>query len=97
MEKEGSVYILGSSTKVLYIGVTSNLLKRIYEHKNHLISGFTDRYNITDLLYYETGGDMYSAIEREKQIKGWRRKKKLQLIESINPYYQDLAESWYED
>ncbi|MCF7905858.1 GIY-YIG nuclease family protein [Candidatus Gracilibacteria bacterium] len=97
MEKQGSVYILGSETKVLYVGVTSDLQKRIYEHKNHLVPGFTDRYNVTKLLYYETGGDMYSTIEREKQIKGWLRKKKLELIETQNPYYKDLAEDWYED
>ncbi|MCF7918002.1 GIY-YIG nuclease family protein, partial [Candidatus Gracilibacteria bacterium] len=96
MEKQGFVYIMGSATLVLYVGVTSDLEKRVWEHKSHSVSGFTDRYNITKLLYYESGGDMYGAITREKQIKGWLRKKKLALIETINPYYKDLAGDWYD-
>ena len=78
----------------LYTGVTSNLTKRVYEHKNHLVKGFTDRYNITRLVYYELTGDVRAAITREKQIKGWLRKKKITLIESMNPEWRDLAEDW---
>lgn len=87
---------MGSETLVLYIGVTSDLEKRVWEHKKHIVPGFTERYNITKLLYYESGGDMYGAITREKQIKGWLRKKKLALIETMNPIYKDLAQDWYD-
>ncbi len=97
MEKQGYIYILGSQSLALYIGVTSNLLKRMYEHKQHIIPGFTDRYNITKLLYYEVCEDMYEAISREKQLKGWRRSKKIALIESKNPFYKDLAFDWHDN
>jgi putative endonuclease len=69
----------------LYTGVTNNLLRRIHEHKNKLIEGFTKKYNITRLVYYEETSDVRSAITREKQIKGWLRRKKINLIESVNP------------
>jgi len=78
----------------LYTGVTNNLIRRVYEHKNHLVDGFTDKYNITRLVYYEATNDVRSAIEREKQIKGWLRKKKIDLIESMNPEWKDLSEEW---
>ena len=76
---------------VLYTGVTNHLVKRIYEHKHHLDKGsFTDRYNVEYLVYFESTSDVKAAIEREKQIKGWSRKKKNKLIESKNPSWNDL-------
>jgi putative endonuclease len=91
-DKTGYIYILtNSSDKVLYIGVTSNLIKRIYEHKNKLVEGFSQKYNLTKLVYYETVNDMYSAITREKQIKGWLRSKKIDLIQRMNPNWTDLS------
>jgi putative endonuclease len=89
--KQYFVYIMTNRSKTLYTGITSNLVKRVYEHKNGLISGFTKKYNITKLIYYETTNDVNSAIEREKQIKGWLRKKKIALIESANPEWKDLG------
>jgi len=77
---------------VLYTGVTSGLIKRVYEHKNKLADGFTQKYNVNKLVYYEIFGDIMSAIEREKQIKGWVRKKKIALIEKENPEWKDLYE-----
>jgi putative endonuclease len=75
---------------VFYIGVTSNLVKRIYEHKNKLVDGFTARYNINKLIYFEIFNDVNEAINREKQLKGGSRKKKIELIEKENPSYKDL-------
>ncbi|MBW2554506.1 MAG: GIY-YIG nuclease family protein, partial [Deltaproteobacteria bacterium] len=74
----------------LYIGVTANLIKRVYEHKNHLVDGFTKKYNVHNLVYYETTEDISSAIKREKQIKKWKRKWKIELIENKNPNWRDL-------
>lgn len=90
------VYIMASISGTLYIGVTSNIKKRVYEHKNHLIPGFTDKYSIDRLLYFETIGDASSAIKREKQIKTWRREKKINLIDSLNPQWNDLSGDWYD-
>ena len=78
----------------MYTGVTNNLMRRVYEHKNKLIDGFTKKYNITKLVYYEVANLATSAIAREKQIKGWTRKKKIALIESVNPQWKDLSEEW---
>lgn len=90
-EKIPCVYILTNERNgTLYTGVTSNLTRRIFEHKNNLIEGFSKRYNIHSLVYYETAETMFSAIEREKQIKGGSRKKKLLLIEGNNPEWRDL-------
>lgn len=87
------VYIMTNRSKsTLYTGVTNNLPRRIYEHKNKLVPGFTNKYNVNTLLYFETTTDVNSAIAREKQIKGWLREKKIKLIESINPEWQDLSE-----
>ena len=86
------VYILtNKSHSVLYIGVTNNLERRLYEHKNHLIPGFTDRYNVERLVYYECTKDVRTAIEREKELKGWTRKRKEALIDSLNPQWEDLS------
>jgi putative endonuclease len=76
--------------KVLYTGVTNNLIRRIYEHKEKLVSGFTKRYNIDKLVYYEVFQDAYNAISREKQIKGGSRQKKIDLINRMNPDWKDL-------
>jgi putative endonuclease len=89
------VYIMASASRVLYVGVTSNLHRRVWEHKQKRIDGFTKRYNITRLVYYEETSDIRAAIEREKQIKGWLRAKKVALIESVNPGWSDLSEGWY--
>jgi len=90
------VYFMASNSGTLYIGVTSNIKKRVYEHKNHLIPGFTDKYNIDRPLYFEKIGDPASAINREKQIKAWRREKKTKLIDSMNPEWDDLSQDWYD-
>ena len=85
------VYLLTNKhNTVLYTGVTNDLRRRIYEHKNQLIEGFTKRYNINKLVYFEYTTDVKTAIEREKQIKGWTRKKKNDLIEIMNPEWKDL-------
>ena len=86
------VYILANNTNVaLYIGVTSDLIRRVYEHREHLDpSGFTARYDIRKLVYFEQTSDVRSALEREKQLKGWRRAKKNALIETMNPQWRDL-------
>ena len=90
------VYIMASKSGTLYVVVTSNIKKRVYEHKNHLIPGFTDKYDIDRLIYFETIRDSGSAINREKQIKAWRCEKKVELIDSINPQWNDLSEDWYD-
>ena len=89
------VYILANKTNVaIYVGVTSDLPKRVYEHKTHADpKSYTARYDITKLVYYEVTGDIVSAIEREKEIKGWIRAKKNALIESVNPERKDLYDS----
>ena len=89
--KQGFTYILFSKRNgTLYVGVTSNLLKRVYEHRNNLVDGFTKRYNVDKLGYYEIFPSILDAITREKQIKGGSRKDKITLIESINPGWNDL-------
>ena len=88
------VYILASTRNgTLYIGVTSNLVRRVHEHKNNLVEGFTSKYKVHDLVYYEIHETMDSAITREKQIKKWKRDWKIQLIEKTNPEWNDLWES----
>ncbi len=91
------VYILTNKSGTLYTGVTNDLERRVYEHKHKLVGGFTEKYNITRLVYYEVTSDIRDAISREKQIKGWGRRKKLTLIQSMNPRWRDLAEGWYEE
>ena len=89
------VYIMTNKSNTLYTGVTNNLERRVFEHKHKLVKGFTNRYNITKLVYYETTSDVREAITREKQIKGWLRSKKITLIENINPQWKDLSEGWF--
>ena len=91
MNKQPAVYILASKKNgTLYIGVTSNLLNRIWEHRNNLVEGFTKRYDVHCLVWYELHMSMESAIRREKQLKEWKRSWKMQLIESVNPNWEDL-------
>jgi putative endonuclease len=90
------VYIMVSKSGTLYIGLTSNIKKRVNEHKNHSIPGFTDKYDIDRLLYFEVIRDSASAINREKQLKAWRREKKVKLIDSLNPEWNDLSQDWYD-
>ena len=94
MKREYYVYIMTNKSRTLYTGVTNSLMRRVNEHKNKLIPGFTSKYNITRLVYYEAGDSINAAIAREKQIKGWLRIKKIALIESINPEWRDLSEDW---
>jgi len=91
-QKTYYVYIMTNQSRTLYIGVTNNIKKRVYEHKDVLFEGFTHRYNIDMLVYVESFTDVYSAIAREKQIKRWRREKKLRLIAQENPDWQDLSD-----
>ena len=89
------VYILtNKSDRVMYIGVTNNLERRVYEHKQELIDGFTKRYHVHKLVYYEVTSDVRAAIEREKILKGWLRARKNALVESMNPEWRDLSEDW---
>ena len=89
------VYLLTNwNNKVLYTGVTNDLQRRLYEHKNELVDGFTKKYRVHKLVYFETTNDVRVAIQREKQIKGWVRLKKNALVESMNPEWKDLAEGW---
>ncbi|MBB5059545.1 putative endonuclease [Granulicella aggregans] len=90
----GYVYILGSVTGTLYFGVTSDLYVRIAQHKNGAFEGFSKTYGCTRLLYVETFELMLAAIAREKQLKGWRREKKLALVRKANPEFEDLAADW---
>ncbi len=91
MHKRPAIYILASKRNgTLYVGVTSHLIKRVWEHKNNLIEGFTKRYKIHTLVYYELYATMEQAIAREKTLKNWKRSWKIQLIESINPNWNDL-------
>jgi len=95
--KQYYIYIMTNSSRTLYTGVTNDLVRRVYEHKNKLIEGFTQKYNITRLVYYEITTDVRIAIQREKQIKGWLRKKKIAFIEAANSEWKDLSEGWYEE
>ena len=91
MDKQPAVYILASSRiGTLYVGVTSDLVARIWQHREHVIEGFTKKYGVTKLVWYELYGDMYSAITREKQIKKWKRAWKVRLIEEQNVVWRDL-------
>jgi len=93
--KQYYAYIMTNQSKTLYTGVTNDLMRRVYEHKNKMIEGFTKKYNITKLVYYKETKDIQVAISREKQIKGWLRGKKIALIESVNPKWNDLSEGWF--
>ena len=91
MRTESYIYLLANKhNNVLYTGVTNDLIRRVYEHKNKLVAGFTKKYNVDRLVYYEVYGSIITAVEREKQIKGWSRKKKQDLINVLNPEWTDL-------
>ncbi len=94
--KQFFVYIMTNGPKpaVLYTGITGNLPHRVWQHKYKLVPGFTSRYNLTRLVYYEQFVYPDAAISREKEIKGWRRSKKIKLIKSMNPRWEDLAKDW---
>src|SRR3990167_4576695 len=89
-DKNYYVYIMGNERPTLYIGVTNDLIRRVFEHKNNLFAGFTEKYGLGKLLYFETCNSVISAIEREKKIKGWNREWKLRLIRKSNPELIDL-------
>ena len=88
------VYIMSSKSGTLYTGMTNSLDRRVYEHKHHLVPGFTAKYGCTRLVYFEECADPVGAIDREKQIKGWLRSEKIALVESMNPHWNDLAQNW---
>ncbi len=89
------VYILTNwNHRVMYIGMTNNLHRRIYEHQQHMVEGFTDKYQVGKLVYVESATDVHAAIAREKQLKRWRREKKNNLVESMNPDWNDLSAQW---
>jgi putative endonuclease len=91
------VYIMCSPSGTLYTGVTSNLRRRVDEHKRKAVPGFTSKYNVTRLVHFEWTDDPGAALAREKEIKGWRRAKKLELIESRNPQWADLSAGWHKE
>ena len=89
------VYILASPSGTLYIGVTNNLERRMFEHKQHVVKGFTSKYDVDRLVYFECFTDIRDAIAREKQLKGWRRDRKIALFERVNPSWVDLSKDWF--
>jgi putative endonuclease len=97
MKKEHNyyVYIMTNKSKTLYTGMTNDLLRRVYEHKHKLVEGFTKKYNITKLVFFDQTSDVNEAIALEKKIKRWTRAKKIALIESQNPNWLDLSQDWY--
>jgi len=94
--KQYYVYIMTNKSRTLYTGVTNDLERRVYQHKQKLVPGFTTKYNITQLVYFEATQDVRAAIAREKQIKGWLRTRKIALIEAANPEWKDLSIGWHE-
>ena len=95
MKKTCAVYIMTNYSETsLYIGVTSNLQKRVWEHKNKVVEGFTEKYNVDKLVYYELTDSIESAINREKQLKRWHRQWKINLIKEMNPKFRDLSLDW---
>lgn len=93
--KQYFVYIMANNAKMTYIGVTNDLKRRVYQHKEKLIPGYTAKYNLTQLIYFETTSDIKSAILREKQMKGWLRARKIDLINEHNPGWKDLSQDWF--
>lgn len=95
--RELYVYVMSNVARTLYVGVTNDLMRRVQEHKLGSVPGFTAKYRLTRLVYFETTPYVLNAISREKQLKGWTRSKKLALIESLNPGWSDLAAEWEAD
>src|SRR5947209_1308337 len=89
------VYVMASRSRVLYVGVTNDLPRRVDEHKRGLTPGFTSRYRVSRLVYFEEFADIRDASAREKELKGWRRSRKLELVDDRNPMWKDLAETWF--
>ena len=87
---------MASLRRVLYVGITSQIERRVRQHKSHTFGGFTAKYNVTNLVYFERYGSVGNAIRREKEVKGWRRQKKVALIDSTNPKWRDLSYGWYQ-
>ena len=96
MARQYYVYIMTNRSRTLYVGVTNDLERRVYEHKFESIEGFTKQYKITRLVYFDETSNIEGAITREKELKKWRRSKKINLIEAANPGWKDLSEGWYE-
>jgi putative endonuclease len=94
--KQYFVYILASITRTIYIGMTNDIDRRLYEHKNKLAEGFTSKYGVDRLVYFEQFNDVKLAIARETELKKWRREKKIALIESVNPDWDDITAKWGE-
>jgi putative endonuclease len=97
-EKDYCTYIMmNKRNTVIYVGVSGSLVARVYQHKRGEIDGFTKKYNVKKLVHFEVTDNAYDAICREKQLKSWSRKKKLELIKKENPHYEDLAKDWYKE
>ncbi len=96
-DRASHVYMMTNAGRKLYVGVTSDIEKRVWQHKQLQIPGYTQQNKLTQLVYIEEFGDIRTAIEREKQIKGWLRSKKIKLIRDTNPSWTDLAANWYTD
>ncbi len=96
-DRRYSVYIMASASGRTYVGMTNDIERRVWEHKQKLVEGFTQKYNMTKLVYYEQHATAASAIDRETQIKGWLRKRKVELIEAENPGWDDLAKDWFQE
>ncbi len=90
------VYIMASYSRTIYIGVTNDLRRRVYQHRTKQIEGFTAKYNVNRLVFFESTASVQSALAREKELKGWRREKKVKLIEAENPNWRDLSTGWYD-
>ena len=90
------VYIMTNKSGTLYTGMTNNIQRRVRQHKDRFVAGFARKYNVTKLIYYERFADVRVAIAREKEIKGWVRRKKLDLVASVNPQWDDLSDDWYD-
>ncbi len=97
MSRSYYVYIMTNRTRTLYTGVTNNLQRRVYEHKHKVNQGFTSKYNINQLVYYEETNSIHVAIAREKEIKNWLCRHEVALIETMNPTWRDLSTDWYAD
>ena len=96
-EHQYYIYLLtNKSDTVMYIGVTNDIERRVYEHKTKMVPGFTEKYNVNKLVYFEETSDVRAAIAREKEIKKWRREKKNSLVVTVNPDWKDLSEGWFE-
>jgi len=96
VEKTYYVHIMSSQRRVLYIGITSHIERRVGQHKSRTLGGFTAKYNVTNLVYFERYSSVGKAIRREKELKDWRREKKIELIEADNPKWRDLSYGWYQ-